>query len=617
MNKRSLNAPLMAAILAVCLMLSMPCTALADESLAPYPHDDNLVDPLAPYGKRADDSTWSESDEADAMAALAESDKDEDADGKEGEDGEEQSEDEPEPVVAEWKRLRGDNALITMAEIVQEGFESSHTVVIAASNGYWDALSASSIAGVSGAPVLLTATDVLSPQAEEQVKRLKPQRAIICGGEDSVSIDVEERLKAIGVKTIERYSGDNAAETAAAIGKQVGMRTTRCVIATVKTYHDALSIAPYAYAYQAPIYLTNFDGVLSDDTVAAIKEVGYEHAIIVGGSASVKPEVEKQLEDAGIIGYGRFAGPNAYATSARIASWEIEEGLLSPTGIGVACGKGYWDALTGAALCGVNNWPLVLADDDNYSAAVCIINEYAGTIAKGYLFGGTDSIGLTSEQKILEGISDSAFESLKDVRGGGYTKIGIDISEWQREIDFERVKNSGVDYVIIRVGYGGNDEKYDDKMFLKNVKKALAAKMPIGVYLYSYAEDAKEADDEADHMLRLLKEAGLLPGSLAYGVWYDLEDSSMADEKNAKVLFEIAKTFNERMKKAGYTPGVYANLNWWNHYLTGGDYDQWERWVAQYNNECTYDGDYCMWQCKSTGVIDGIAGNVDMDLYYR
>ena len=91
----------------------------------------------------------------------------------------------------------------------------------------------------------------------------------------------------------------------------------------------------------------------------------------------------------------------------------------------------------------------------------------------------------------------------------------------------------------------------------------------------------------------------------------------VVDAMTGQDAVSIAKTFNERMEKAGYTAGVYANLNWWNHYLTGGDYDQWERWVAQYNTECTYDGDYCMWQCKSTGVIDGISGNVDMDLYYR
>ena len=503
MNSRFPKTIMVVAALVTCLVLIVPCIALADDSLAPYPHDDGLVDPLAPFGKRANDYTWSERDEIDALAALAEAEEgeeregvdgedagsegaendgaeneesaedneseddgegnadgkgsestdgkdadDKDADDKENNDGgndsgkdsddksaddkdnkdadskdddgkdskdsskkddkdgkddkepEEPEEPEPEPIIAEWKRLAGDNALVTMAKIAQEGFASAHTVVIAASSGYWDALSASSIAGVSGAPVLLTTTEALSPQTEAQVKRLKPQRAIICGGTDSVSAAVEERLKAIGVKTIERYSGENAAETAAAIGEQVGMSSSPCIIATVTTYHDALSIAPYAYAHQVPIYLTNLDGELSDDTIAAIEKIGYKQAIIVGGTASVKPEVEDQLEAAGIEDYERFAGPNAYATSSHVATWAIDEGLLSVEGIGVACGTGYWDALTGAALCGMNGSVLVLADDYNYSTAVCIINEYSGTFAQGYLFGGTDSVGVMTEQKI-------------------------------------------------------------------------------------------------------------------------------------------------------------------------------------------------------------------------
>ena len=615
LRKRIMRCSVIACALVVALCL--PAMALADDDAASAEagakasklDHNNLSDPLAPYGVRSFDDT--RDGEEEVMLAAANEDKTSTQAGKDA-----GSKDKP-VVDAEWVRLAGNNAIQTMAKIAAEGFESAHTVVIAASNGYWDALSASSIAGVSGCPVLLTETETLSSATAAQVKRLKPERAIICGGTASVSEKVEDQLKAAGVDIIERYAGDNAAETAVAIGKQVGTASPSCVIATVNTYHDALSIAPYAYAHQAPIYLTNTKGVLSADTVAAIKEVGHSHAMIVGGYASVKASVEGQLVEAGIDAYGRLAGPNAYATSARIAAWELEEGFLEADGIGVACGTGYWDALTGAALCGKNKSVLVLADDNNYSAAVSVMNDYSNEISKGYLFGGTESVGKVAEDKIRNGVTDMAFESIKDVRVGGYTKIGIDVSEWQRTINWTRVKNSGVDYAIIRVGYGDDEEKYDDLCFLQNVKGALLAGVPIGVYIYSYAEDVEDANSEADHMLRLLKKAGLLPGSLAYGVWYDLEDPSMADTKNVGVLYNIAKTFNTRMTQAGYTPGVYANLNWWTHFLTNKGFDAWDRWVAQYNTSCTYSGDYCMWQCKSTGAIDGIVGNVDMNLYYR
>ena len=542
-----------------------------------------------------------------------------------------------------WKRLAGNTALDTMAEIAKEGFTSAETVVIATAEGYWDALAASSLAGTLHSPVLLTEPNKLSEQAKAQIKRLGATKAIICGGPKAISTNVDKQLKEAGVKTVERYAGSDAPGTARAIAEQAGFAHGMCIVATSDGYWDALSIAPFSYAYSIPIYLTELGtGMLGDETLQQIVDVGCSKVIIVGGTAVVKSGVVSQLEKKGISNVTRLAGPNAYATSVRIAQWELDFGMMAD-GMGVACGTGYWDALAGAALCGEKRSVLLLADAVNYSSSVVTINDYRSEIDQGYLFGGPVAISDEIAKKIRNGQTDTAFDSLTDVDLIGCTKIGIDVSAWQGVIDWQRVKGSGVDYAIIRIGHGlyvdeGDDasksskgtgsEKTDesnvpdgvtfgdDAFFSTYVKNAQAVGMPIGIYWYSLAEDEKEAALEAEHVIKLLKEAGLGPSSLPYGVWYDLEYYEMGKEENQELLYKIANAFCSRLEQAGYTPGIYANLNWWTHYLTGERYDKWSRWVAQYNDECYYEGPYVMWQCKSTGRIDGIAGNVDMDIYY-
>ena len=185
---------------------------------------------------------------------------------------------------------------------------------------------------------------------------------------------------------------------------------------------------------------------------------------------------------------------------------------------------------------------------------------------------------------------------------------GIDVSEHNKAIDWQAVKNDGVEFAIIRCGYGSNYTSQDDKTWLYNVAECERLGIPYGVYLYSYAEDDEMAKSEAEHVLRLL--AGHHP---SYPVYLDLEESSMADADNAEQLASIATVFCEAIADAGYTPGVYANLTWWNNYLTDEAFDKWDRWVAQYNDSCWYKGEYNVWQAASDGTVDGIEGNVDVN----
>lgn len=194
----------------------------------------------------------------------------------------------------------------------------------------------------------------------------------------------------------------------------------------------------------------------------------------------------------------------------------------------------------------------------------------------------------------------------------GTVAKGIDVSEFQGTIDWQTVKNSGVDYVIIRCGYGDNEANQDDKQWLRNVQECERLDIPYGVYIYSYAMNTTAAKSEAEHVLRLLQ--GHDP---SYPVYLDMENEGGAYDQGSlpqKTLGDIAETFCNIIQNAGYDVGIYANTNWFTNKLTDSRFNQWERWVAQYNDTCTYTGNYSMWQCTSQGRVNGISGYVDLNL---
>ena len=285
----------------------------------------------------------------------------------------------------------GNDAYGTMQRVVREGFTSSDAVVIATFDGYWDALSASALAGKLGAPVLLTASDALSPACEAEIDRLDAKRAYIVGGTAAIGKDVQTAVERKGL-SVKRLAGADAMGTAEAIATEISSASSdTCIIATAGGYWDALSASPYAYATTSPIYLTGFDGVLSARTLGKIKAGGFKHAIIAGGPAAVDAGTEKQLAGIGIADVKRNAGANAYGTSISMAKWALGQGM-SASGIGVATAGGYWDALCGAALCGKNNAVMVLADEGHAEAIGQVVAPNKTTMAKGYVFGGTAAV---------------------------------------------------------------------------------------------------------------------------------------------------------------------------------------------------------------------------------
>jgi len=185
-------------------------------------------------------------------------------------------------------------------------------------------------------------------------------------------------------------------------------------------------------------------------------------------------------------------------------------------------------------------------------------------------------------------------------------RLGVDISVHNGDVNIKKLKQS-VEFVIIRCGYGNDYPNQDDSRFFENVRKCEEANMPYGVYLYSYAQNKDAAISEAKHTLRLLK--GLKP---LYGVWYDVEDSSLnrADSIPANCV-----AYCEEIKKAGYYCGIYAPLTFWRNELNDKRLDVYDKWVAHWAKKNGYEKECGIWQYTDCGVIDGKI--FDMNLAYK
>lgn len=259
-------------------------------------------------------------------------------------------------------------------------------------------------------------------------------------------------------------------------------------------------------------------------------------------------------------------------------------------------------------------------------------NEATGSYANswryedGYPIDGGASYNMRSEANTWT-YKDGVWYCSNGTSVSGAKGMGVDVSQWQGEIDWAKAKSAGVSFALIRCGFGGDNRNQDDPTFLKNVRGCLDNGIPFGVYLYSYAWNTEDAQDEANHVLRILRENGISPSKLSYPIYYDLEEEARTGKPCVKDdgvlhymsnddLAAIAKTFCSAIESSGYQAGVYANLNWWNNHLTNPVFGQWSRWVAQFYPQCSYKGSYDVWQRMSTGSIPGIQGNVDINFSY-
>lgn len=184
----------------------------------------------------------------------------------------------------------------------------------------------------------------------------------------------------------------------------------------------------------------------------------------------------------------------------------------------------------------------------------------------------------------------------------------IDVSEHNGVINWEVVKGQ-IDGAILRCGYGGNVTSQDDLQYQRNVAECTRLAIPMGVYLFSYAKDVAQAQDEADHVLRLVK-----GWNFSLPIYYDLEYTAYVGDLSANQYTQIANAFCERIEAAGGFVGIYANTYFWQTKLF--QVDKYTRWVAQWAAFVTLEQPYQLWQYSSDGVIQGSSARTDVNRYY-
>ena len=192
------------------------------------------------------------------------------------------------------------------------------------------------------------------------------------------------------------------------------------------------------------------------------------------------------------------------------------------------------------------------------------------------------------------------------------TKIGIDVSKWQKNIDFKKVKESGVEFVFIRVGYqSGIDGEYKlDSYFKKNIEGFNKVNIPVGVYFFSYANNKEEAIKQAKWVHKQIKKYKVdLPVVFDWENWKNYQEFNLSFHS----LTKVSNTFLNTIEKYGYKSMLYGSK----YYLESAFYEnKKDVWLAHYTEMTNYQGEYKVWQLCENGYIDGVNTYVDIDIMY-
>ncbi len=192
---------------------------------------------------------------------------------------------------------------------------------------------------------------------------------------------------------------------------------------------------------------------------------------------------------------------------------------------------------------------------------------------------------------------------------------GVDVSKYQGNIDWNKVKASGVEFAIIRVGYRGygSGVLVEDSKFRQNIQGATKAGLKVGLYFYSQAVNETEAVEEASMVISLCQGY-----NISYPIYFDTEkvagDTGRADNISRSQRTANAVAFCETIRNSGYKAGVYSYASWFYNQLNMASLSPYSIWIAQYRDELSFDYNYDIWQYTSTAVVPGIPNKTDMNV---
>ena len=233
---------------------------------------------------------------------------------------------------------------------------------------------------------------------------------------------------------------------------------------------------------------------------------------------------------------------------------------------------------------------------------------------------GTEENGTQQGAALTENGYDLSAFSMQDgfmtYSGDGTVYAGVDVSQHQGAIDWQRVKDAGVDFAIIRVGNRGTSEGAIslDEQFKDNMAGAAAAGIDIGVYFFSQAVTEDEAREEAHFVLTWIENY-----DLKYPVYYDWEDvawEARTDGMDPVTLTACAKAFCGEIAAAGYRAGLYFNQRFGYQEFNLSELQEYTFWLASYSATPDFRYHFDVWQYSAEGAVDGIDGAVDLNLSF-
>ena len=258
------------------------------------------------------------------------------------------------------------------------------------------------------------------------------------------------------------------------------------------------------------------------------------------------------------------------------------------------------------------------ADDADGQKETYVFLDVEGNVYNAPLLGGVPEC--TYDPDCLVTDEKTGYKHYTDEKDHVTAKPGIDVSEFQgEEIDWKKVGDAGFEFVILRLGYrayGESGALVLDAMYEENVKAALDAGLEVGVYFFSQAITDAEAEEEAQFVLDHVR-----PYNITGPVVYDTEeikwDTYRAEDNTSEEYTKYCRVFCDAVEAAGYEPMIYCNMKWMAFTLDMEELAGYDFWYADYYDvpQCPYD--YKIWQYSETGVVPGINGNVDLNLWFQ
>ncbi len=265
------------------------------------------------------------------------------------------------------------------------------------------------------------------------------------------------------------------------------------------------------------------------------------------------------------------------------------------------------------------NYEVAFVDNDNYhcleSSSIEVFEtvQYAALEDIKYSIVQEKDVDVEKEDTKQADVYRDETENTDITKTDG-VQVGIDVSAWQRNIDWEKVKASGVEFAIIRCGYRGAQKGYliEDSYFYKNLTEAKKAGVEVGVYFFTQAINETEAVEEASMVLALVGDT-----ELEYPIFIDTENTNgRADPLDRDTRTAVCDAFCKTIERSGRKAGIYASRSWYNNKLNDDKLDGHCRWVAEYASTTAYKRRYEMWQYTSSGSVDGIEGRGYLDISY-